>query len=83
VFILPVFKNGTVARVTIPKTVLRHLGVAAGDYVTMEAIGLRGVVVRKLDLQKVKDERVRGGAGRLDLRAGGADAPGDGSGRAR
>jgi hypothetical protein len=86
IYIMPVFKNGKVLRLTVPRYVARALQVGAHDHVTFRLNDRGEMVIAKFDVERLRDEYIQGRAGQLTLGTGGAAPPRDGArgaGRAR
>lgn len=64
---MPIFRNGTVLRVTLPRYVARALGVGAGSYLTFRQNDRGELVVAKLDMEKLKNEYLQGGSAQLSF----------------
>jgi bifunctional DNA-binding transcriptional regulator/antitoxin component of YhaV-PrlF toxin-antitoxin module len=74
IYVCPLFKNGKVWRVTVPRAVARTLGVGKGDLVTF-TMGLDGrIMVEKLNVEALKHAHLSNRSTQLDLSAGSAVA---------
>jgi bifunctional DNA-binding transcriptional regulator/antitoxin component of YhaV-PrlF toxin-antitoxin module len=77
IYILPVFKNGKVCRITLPRYVARRLNLSPGDYATIVQNERGELVLGKFNVERIRDEYIQGGSGQLDLGAASAAAPRD------
>lgn len=75
IYIMPVFKSGTVVRITLPRLVQRMLQVSKGDYVLLQQNDRGELVIRKFDAQRLRDEYIQNGSAQLDLGTAGPTTP--------
>lgn len=80
IYCCPLFKNGKVLRLTLPRAVARTLHVGKGDIVTFTMDTSGRIYVEKLNLEAMKHAHLSNRPTQLDLGAGGAATPRDGAG---
>lgn len=80
-YIMPVFKNGKVMRLSIPRWIGRALSLSPGDYVIWRQNDRGEITIAKFDTEKLRDEYVQGRAAQLTLGTRDAATRGDGSGK--
>lgn len=77
IYVCPLFKNGKVLRVTVPRAVARALQVGKGDMVTFRLNAQGQMILEKLNVEAMRHAHLSNRSTQLDLGSGSAVAARD------